>query len=138
MPVQSETPTELSPREQRDLDIEIGFFEGLVRRDARDVEVLQALGDDYTHRGRFEDGLSVDRQLAVLLPDSALVHYNLACSFSLTGRLEEGIVALNRAADLGYDDTEWLLSDRDIERLWEHPQFAKVLARMRKLAKARA
>ena len=43
----------LSSREQRDLDIEIQFLEGVVRRDQRYVEALQLLGDDYTRRGRF-------------------------------------------------------------------------------------
>ena len=74
----------LSNREQRDLDIEIQFLEGVTQRDRRYVEALQLLGDDYTRRGRFEDGLSVDRRLARLCPSDPLVHYNLACSFSLT------------------------------------------------------
>ena len=71
----------LSSREQRDLDIEIQFLEGVVRRDRRYVEALQLLGDDYTRRGRFKDGLQVDRRLARLCPEDPLVHYNLACSF---------------------------------------------------------
>ena len=99
--------------------------------------MLQVLGDDYTRRGRYEDGLRMDYQLASLLPGDPLVHYNLACSLSLTGLCDEAIAALNRAVDLGYDDTEWLLADRDIEKLWEHPQFAKILGRIRQLARAR-
>lgn len=137
MSVNSEPQFELSSREQRDLDIEIGFLEGLIRRDPQDVEVLQVLGDNYTRRGRYADGLQVDRQLAGLLPRDPLIHYNLACSLSLLGRLDEGLAALSHAVDLGYDDQEWLLSDRDIEKLWEHPQFAKILGRIRKLGKAR-
>jgi tetratricopeptide (TPR) repeat protein len=123
-------------RERRDLDIEIGFFEGLAARDPHDIEILQILGDDYTRRGRFEDGLRIDRQIIALRPGDALAHYNLACSLSLTGRLDEGILALNHAVELGYDDAEWLLSDRDIERLWEHPKFPQLLGRIRKLAKS--
>ena len=38
----------LSSREQRDLDIEIQFLEGVVRRDRRYVEALQ-LPVSYTH-----------------------------------------------------------------------------------------
>ena len=64
MPVHSEPSIALSTREQRDLDIEIAFLEGLARRDLRDIEVLQVLGDDYTRRGRYEDGLRMDYQLA--------------------------------------------------------------------------
>ena len=50
----------LSRRQVRDLDVEIGFLEGLVRRDPGYIEALQLLGDDYSDRGRPADGLCVD------------------------------------------------------------------------------
>jgi hypothetical protein len=48
----------------RELDVEITFLEGLIRRDPGYVDALQVLGDDYTQRGRFEEGLQVDQKLA--------------------------------------------------------------------------
>ena len=36
----------LSRQQARDLDIEIGFLEGVVQRDRNYVEALQLLGDD--------------------------------------------------------------------------------------------
>ena len=62
----TDNPKKLSRQEQRDLDIEIHFLEGVVKRDRRYVEALQLLGDDYTRRGRFEEGLKVDCRLARL------------------------------------------------------------------------
>ena len=53
----------LGKRETRDLDVEIGFLEGLVGKDPEYVEALQLLADDYTRRGRINDGLRVDHQL---------------------------------------------------------------------------
>ena len=58
----------LTREDRRTLDVEIGFIEGVVRRDPDYVEALQILGDDYTKRGRFLDGLKVDEQLARLRP----------------------------------------------------------------------
>src|SRR6266478_4419177 len=75
--------TKLTRQQERDLDIEIRFIEGVVCRAPEFIEALQILGDDYTRRGRFADGLKLDEQLARLRPDDALVHYNLACSYSL-------------------------------------------------------
>src|SRR2546430_6556042 len=63
--------------QERSLDIEIGFLEGVVRRDPGYIDALQILGDNYTRRGRFEDGLKVDEQLVRLRPADAnqlLVH----------------------------------------------------------------
>ncbi|SVC52913.1 uncharacterized protein METZ01_LOCUS305767, partial [marine metagenome] len=68
------------------MDVEISFLEGLAKRDPQYVEALQLLGDDYTKRGRFPEGLAIDEHLSRLLPEDSMVFYNLACSFSLTDR----------------------------------------------------
>ena len=78
----------MSRAHQRDLDTRIEFMEGIVRRDPNYVDALQLLGDDYTQRGRFPEGLSVDERLASLEPQNSLVFYNLACSYSLTGQFD--------------------------------------------------
>ena len=79
-------PRKLGRKETRDLDVEIGFLEGLVARDPGYIEALQLLGDDYTRRGRVEDGLRVDQRLKGLRPGDPDVHFNLACSLALTRR----------------------------------------------------
>ena len=116
----------LSSREQRDLDIEIQFLEGVVRRDRQYVEALQLLGDDYTRRGRFEDGLQVDRRLARLCPEDPLVHYNLACSFSLTEEFRKAAHALRKALQSGYRDFEHLRRDSDLEPLRQTNLYAAI------------
>ena len=72
----------LSGKEKRELDIEIEFLSGLIERDPEYVEALQLLGDDFTKRGQFNDGLKIDEQLSRLLPEDSMVFYNLACSYS--------------------------------------------------------
>ena len=121
----------LTPRARREMDIEIGFLEGVVRRDPHYVEALQILGDDYTRRGRFTDGLHVDEQLAQLRPEDSLVHYNLACSYTLTERFDDAIAALERALQLGYRDFKWLAKDPDLAQLRQHPLYKAIRARLR-------
>jgi tetratricopeptide (TPR) repeat protein len=121
----------LSSDQERDLDIEIGFLEGVVRRDPGYVDALQILGDNYTRRGRIEEGLKVDERLSRLRPADALVHYNLACSYSLSGQFESATEALNRALDLGYRDFKWLAKDPDLARLRRHALYKKVRARIK-------
>ena len=119
-----ETKKDLSRQEQRDLDIEIHFLEGVVKRDRRYVEALQILGDDYTRRGRYEDGLQVDRRLARLCPDDPLVYYNLACSFSLIAEHRKAANALRKAIHYGYRDFDHLRCDTDLAPLREQPIYA--------------
>jgi tetratricopeptide (TPR) repeat protein len=123
----------MTEREQQDLDVSIGFLEGIVRRDPGYVEALQLLGDDYTRRGKFESGLEVDERLTQLRPGDPLVQYNLACSYSLTAQFEKAAAALDRALDLGYRDFKWLARDPDLKALRDHVLYQPLLARVEKL-----
>jgi tetratricopeptide (TPR) repeat protein len=133
MPKKCAVRKKLTRHELRDLDIEIGFLEGVVKRDPRYVEALQILGDDYTRRGRYPDGLKIDEQLAHLRPDDSLVLYNLACSYSLTDQVGEALAALEKALSLGYRDFKWLAEDPDLRKVRCHPQFQKIRAKLRTL-----
>ena len=115
--------------EQRDLDVEIGFVEALLRRDDGWIDAMKVLGDDYTRRGRVREGLHVDERLARLCPNDATVFYNLACSRSLAGELEEAFQALDQALKLGYADFKWLAKDPDMANLRKHPRYKEIRAR---------
>jgi tetratricopeptide (TPR) repeat protein len=128
----------LTVTEQRDLDVKIRFVEGLVRRDPDYVDALQILGDHYTQRGRFVEGLQVDERLAKLEPTNDLVFYNLACSYSLTDQFDRAVFALNRAFELGYRDFKWLAKDPDLRKLRAHPAFAKLKEKIQRLKKTDA
>ena len=120
------TKKNMSRQEQRDLDIEIGFLEGVVKRDRRNVEALQLLGDDYTQRGRYEEGLKIDCRLARLCPGDSLVQYNLACSFSLTAEYRKAANALRKAIQYGYRDFDHLRRDTDLAPLRKQPVYAAI------------
>ncbi len=123
----------LTRQEIRDLDVEISFLEGILRRDPDFVEALQILGDGYTRRGEFADGLRVDEQLARLRPTDPLVHYNLACSYSLTQQIQGAGASLERAIQLGYRDFKWIVTDPDLRNLRRHSLYRKIRAKLREL-----
>jgi len=133
MPVKSSTRKKSSRANQRDLDVKIGFMEGLVRRDPDYVEALQLLGDHYTQRGRYDEGLKVDERLAELEPGSSLVFYNLACSYSLTEQFERAAQALEKALQLGYRDFNWLARDPDLRKLRQQPVYRSLEAKIRRM-----
>jgi tetratricopeptide (TPR) repeat protein len=119
--------------EQRDLDTKIDFIEGIIRRDPNYVDALQILGDHYTQRGRFVEGLKVDERLARLEPQNPLVFYNLACSYSLTDEFDRAALALEKALLLGYRDFTWLTKDPDLKKLRSQPVFDDIKAKIRQL-----
>ena len=119
--------------EQRDLDVKIEFIEGLVRRDPVYVDALQLLGDHYTQRGRYAEGLRMDERLARLQPHDALVFYNLACSYSLTEQFDRAALALEKAFGLGYRDFRWLAKDPDLHKLRQQPLYRDIEAKIRRI-----
>ena len=123
----------LTRREVRELDIKIGFMEGIVERDPSYIEALQILGDHYTQRGRFDHSLKVDRTLSRLEPRNPLVFYNLACSYSLNKEFGRAAEALEKALALGYRDFKWLARDPDLRRLRQHPAFRNIEDKIRKM-----
>ena len=133
MPEKSGVKKKLTRDEQFQLDVSIGFLEGVVKRDPGYVEALQILGDDYTRRGKFVAGLKVDEQLSQLRPADPLVQYNLACSYSLTGNFNQAAAALDKALTLGYKDFKWLARDPDLNDLRQHPLYKSIRAKVRRL-----
>ena len=135
MPEKNSARKKLTRSKQRDLDTKIQFIEGLVRRAPDYVDALQILGDHYTQRGRFTEGLHVDERLAHLEPGNPLVFYNLACSYSLTDEFDRALHALNQAIELGYRDFKWLAKDPDLKKLRAHPTFLELKEKIRHLKK---
>ena len=122
----------LTDKEKRELDIEIDFLSGLVKRDPAYIEALQLLGDNYTKRGCFNDGLKIDEHLSKLLPEDSMVFYNLACSYSLTDRIDESLTALNKAVRLGYEDTKWMDTDPDLNKVRTDPRYQSIRHQLKK------
>ena len=124
------TRRKLTRKEQRDLDIEICFMEGVIHRDPRFVEAWRVLSDDYARRGKLDEGLKVDEQLARMQPDDPSVLYNLACSYSLARHFEEAVGALTLAVARGFTDFKWLMKDPDLANLRKQPVFKKTLTKL--------
>ncbi len=123
----------LTRQELKDLDLEIRFIEGIIRRDPGYVEALQILGDDYTRRGLYAEGLRIDLRLAGLRPKDAIVQYNLACSYSLTDQIELAFQALHAAISFGYRDFKAMDNDPDLDNVRQHAEYKKIRAKMRGL-----
>ena len=111
---------------KEDLSVEIQFLECLRERLPGETEVLRVLADDYTKVGRWKEGLDADLELTRLNPNDPLVHYNLACSYSLLERLKESAQALARAIRLGYREWDRLQKDPDLKNLRKSPEFVLI------------
>ncbi len=115
------------PVEQHQLDFELEFFGRLLERCPDYVDVLRVMANNLTLKGRFAEGLQIDKRLVQLRPGDALAHYNLACSYSLLKRSELALKTLRRAVELGYRDFRYMREDRDLDAIRHDPRFRQLL-----------
>jgi tetratricopeptide (TPR) repeat protein len=115
------------PAEQSQLDFEIEFFGRVLERYPDYVDVLRVQGNNLTLKGRYHEGMQIDRKLVELRPNDALVHYNLACSYALLRRPDQAIKTLRRAVELGYRDFRYMRQDRDLDSIRHDPRFRQLL-----------
>ncbi len=57
--------------------------------------------------------------------------YNLACVYALAGNDQTAIAWLRRSAKNGFRRVTTIEKDPDLKNLWEHPQWAEILAEVR-------
>src|SRR5262249_42636352 len=113
--------------EQTQLDFELEFFAAILELVPSYIDVLRAHGNNLTLKGRYEDGMAVDKRLIQLRPADYLAHYNLACSFALLKQAEQAIKTLRKAVELGYRDFRYMKQDRDLESIRRDPRFKQIL-----------
>jgi tetratricopeptide (TPR) repeat protein len=113
--------------DQNQLDFELDFFAGILSRCPDYVDVLRILGNLLTLKGRFAEGLQIDKRLVQLRPGDALAHYNLACSYALLKRPDQSLQTLRRAVELGYRDFRYMKEDHDLDSVRHDPRFRQLL-----------
>ena len=121
------TPSLAELIELSQVDFELDFFGGILERRPDYVDVLRVMGNNLTLKGRYAQGLQIDKRLIQLRPNDPLAHYNLACSYALLHRTDQAIKTLRRAVELGYRDFRYMREDRDLDAIRHDARFRQLL-----------
>ena len=113
--------------DQSQLDFEIEFFGRILEQQSDYVDVLRVQGNNLTLKGRFAEGLQIDKRLIQLRPNDPLAHYNLACSYALLKRTDQALKTLRRAIELGYHDFRYMREDHDLDSIRHDPRFRQLM-----------
>jgi tetratricopeptide (TPR) repeat protein len=109
------------------LDFEIEFFGRVLETHPDYVDVLRVQGNNLTLKGRYAEGLQIDKRLIHLRPMDPLAHYNLACSYALLKRADQAIKSLRQAVELGYRDFRYMREDHDLDSIRLDPRFRQMM-----------
>lgn len=113
--------------DQSQLDFELEFFGRILERLPDYVDVLRVMGNYLTLKGRYAQGLVIDKRLVQLRPRDPLAHYNLACSYALLKRPDQALRTLRQAIELGYRDFRYMREDHDLDSIRQDPRFRQLL-----------
>jgi len=80
--------------------------------------------------GRPEEGLRWAEKALEIDPEDAGVLYNVACLYSLEGKVDEAIHCLEGAFDRGFSNKEWFENDPDLDPLRPDPRFQSLIQRV--------
>jgi len=75
---------------------------------------------------QFEAALKTLNALQAINPKHPLLHYNLACYYSLTEKIALGLESLEFAVANGFNNIQILKRDPDLENLRHDPKFKKL------------
>jgi len=114
-------------------NFEIKFYEKLLQQCPDFVDLLISLGDIYTSQGFYLEGLAVDKKLTQLLPNDPTVYYNLACSLSLIGQVEEALKKLKKSVLLGYDEFSFMSKDPDLKNVRSLAEYKIFFSKAKRL-----
>jgi tetratricopeptide (TPR) repeat protein len=109
----------------------IWFLEGVLESYPDYHDCLMHLGNIYTTKGMHEKGLNVDLKLVKHKPADPLVHYNLACSYSLLGDTDDAINTLKKAIELGYKDVKYLEQDSDLINIRSDERYPGLIEKLK-------
>lgn len=91
------------------------------------VSVWLALGWCYKRTGKLDRAIESLEEALAAEPDDALVHYNLACYWSLARNKRQALAYLSRAFDLEESYRALVVEEPDFDPIRDDPAFQALL-----------
>ena len=83
------------------------------------------LSNTYLKAKKYDEALEALRSLEKINASNPLLHYNLACYYSLTKQPQASLGSIKKAVDLGYKGFQEIQTDPDLENLRNAAEFAE-------------
>ena len=87
------------------------------------IHILLTLGWCYKRIDRIDAAIQALEDALAVCPDEAIIHYNLACYWSLAENVPLALVYLSQSFDLDPKYRDIVAEEPDFDQLREHPEF---------------
>jgi non-specific serine/threonine protein kinase len=92
-----------------------------------DVRARILLASNYAFFGNKNEAAQQLEKAVALRPNDPNTLYNAACTYGLLEMRAESLAMLQRAAETGFSDMEWVSRDPDLTCLHEEPEFERLV-----------
>jgi len=82
-------------------------------------------------RGEEEEALKMVEQALRIDPYDPSVLYNLTCTYSALGKLDEAMSTLESSFENGFVNKSWLVNDSSLDPIRSHPRYTELLKKFR-------
>lgn len=110
-------------RQKEDYEAAIDAYQRARDENAGDLTVLMGLAWCYKRRDRLDRAIELMREAYEVAPEEAVVLYNLACYFSLSGDKEQALSWLGRALRMDSSLRKLIPEETDFDPLRDDPDF---------------
>ena len=97
-------------------------------RDPANTHVWLALGWCHKRTGRLDLAIEALEEALSVAPEEALLHYNLACYWSLAGNKRQCLLFLSQAIDMEPDYRDLVPGESDFDTVRGDPAFKALLS----------
>ena len=105
---------------------EIAIYENHLKKVPEDARARVLLAGDYATQGRFDDASREAQMAMTLRPDDSMILYNTACVFCALSKVDDALIAIRKAWESGYRDSNWTRQDPDLVPLHGLPEFERL------------
>ncbi|MHC4662523.1 MAG: TPR end-of-group domain-containing protein [Planctomycetota bacterium] len=95
----------------------------------RDIHMSQ--GIKYLTAKNYEKAEKEFKLILKDLPKDETAWYNLACAYSLWGKIEEAVDAFAKAVKWGFEDVLHIENDEDLDNIRDHPLYQRIMKNLR-------
>ena len=105
----------------------IGVLEQAADLLPSNVHVWLALGWCRKRTGRLDLAINALERAEEATPEEAIVHYNLACYWSLAGKKQRALAYLSRAISIDANYRELIVDEPDFDPIRSDPEFRALI-----------
>lgn len=104
-------------------------FKAIVEEDGENENAVFMLGYSLHMSGKIEEALKYHKMAAESESFGPIATYNIGCAYALLGDQEKALSALEKALEVGFNQTMQFEEDSDLDSLRTSPRFAVLVAK---------